>query len=312
MKHIVSFSTGLSSALTVERVLERYGTDNVDIVFMDTLAEDEDNYRFFGDCQARWNKEIIVLTDGRTPRQVAEDKQIIPNQKIAPCTFELKIKMFREWLKKQNYEGYYLPPVPASFDLYDDGGPVRTRENYISTERMQHDAITIHIGYDIFEAHRCEATRKNYETEGWLVDFPLMWKPLEHRPYSQVVRDDWGIEPPRTYAMGFNHANCLGDTFCFKVGVGDAIRVLINFPDQYKRAEDWEEMMRDHPVRKDYSILRDQTGGTVKPLPLKKLRERWEAKKDTQPTLFDLDQRSPACVSCGIGDMLPVDKEAIR
>ncbi|MCO5207651.1 MAG: hypothetical protein M9928_21800 [Anaerolineae bacterium] len=36
MKHIVSFSTGLSSAITVERVLARYGEKDTEIVFMDT------------------------------------------------------------------------------------------------------------------------------------------------------------------------------------------------------------------------------------------------------------------------------------
>lgn len=269
-KHVVSFSTGLSSALAVERVLQRYDHDNIIIVAMDTKAEDKDNWRFAWECQARWGKKIIVLSDGRTPRQVAEDHHILPNQKIAPCTFELKINVFRSWLETQDFR----------------------------------NGVTVHIGYDIFEAHRCEATRKNYEAEGWQVDFPLLWKPIEHRPYTQAVRNDWGVEPPRTYEMGFTHANCLGDTLCFKAGQGDAIRTLINFPDRYKKAEDWEQVMRDHPVRKNYAILRGQSNGKVKPLTLKELRERVEAKKDIQPMLIDLDRQSSACISCGVGDLI--------
>jgi hypothetical protein len=265
--HIVSFSTGLSSAITVERVINRYGPENTHIVFMDTQVEDEDNYRFMDDCQTRWDSEIITLADGRTPRQVAEDKQIIPNQKVAPCTFELKIGVFRNWLKSAEFK-----------------------------------SVTIHIGYDIFEAHRCEPTRRNYEAEGWAVDFPLLWKPIEHRPYSQVVRDDWGIEPPRTYAMGFSHANCLR-MLCFKAGISDAIRFLINFPDRYREQERWEQKMRDHPTRKNYSILRDQTSGQVKPLTLRDLRLRYEKETDKQPMLFNFEQQSPACISCGLGDL---------
>jgi hypothetical protein len=270
MRHIVSFSGGLSSALVVERVLSKYGKDNIDIVFMDTLAEDEDNYRFMDDCQTRWDKEIIRLCDGRTPRQVAEDKHILPNQTIAPCTFELKIYPFTKWLK----------------DTYPD------------------QLVTIHIGYDIFEAHRCEATRKNYNTFGWEVDFPLLWPPIEHRNYSQVVRDDWGINPPRTYAMGFSHANCLDD-LCFKAGISDAIKFLINFPERYYSKENWEAEMRDHPTRKKYAILRDQSNGTVKPLTLQELRERYETELDKQPMLFEANELSPACVSCGMGDLIP-------
>lgn len=174
MKHIVSFSTGLSSALTVERVLARHGKASTRIVFMDTTIEDEDNYRFMDDCKNRWGVPITVLREGRDPYQVAKDKQIIPNQKIAPCTFVLKIEMFRAYLKQIT-------------------GP-----------------LTIHIGYDVFEAHRCKATQENYEAEGWKVAFPLLWKPIEYRPYVRICREDWGIEPPRTYDLGFSHANCLG------------------------------------------------------------------------------------------------------
>lgn len=264
MKHFVSFSTGLSSAITCERVLQRYGAANVEIIAMDTTIEDEDNWRFAKQCQARWRKKIVVLKEGRDPYQVATDQQIIPNQKIAPCTFRLKIEPFRAYLR-----GYS-------------------------------DPLTIHIGYDIFEAHRREATRENYEAEGWAVDFPLLWKPLEYRPYSQVVREDWGIEPPRTYEMGFSHANCLGKG-CVKMGQGDWLRFLINFPDRYTITENWEEGMRQHPKRCNYAIMRDQSNGTVTPLTLKQLRERYEADRMLQPSFFD---KAAACIYCGVGDLV--------
>lgn len=284
MRHVVSFSTGLSSALAVERVLNRYGKDNVEIVAMDTKVEDEDNWRFAMDCQGRWHKKIILLSDGRTPYQVAQDHHVIPNHRIAPCTFELKIEVFRAWVL-QNY----------GLGVFIDfrGIPVLFSRN----------SVTVHIGYDIFEAHRCDKTKENYMFYGWNVDFPLLWRPIEHRPYAQVVRDDWGIAPPRTYAMGFSHANCLKQ-LCFKAGKGDAIRFLINFPDRYRAIEDWEQMMRDHPVRKKYAILREQVNGDFRPLTLKELRLRWEAKQCQQPSLFDLDQQSTACINCGVGDMV--------
>lgn len=193
MKHIISFSTGLSSAVTVERVLERYGKGSTEIVFMDTSIEDEDNYRFMADMQKRWPK-ITVLSDGRDPYQVSKDAQIIPNQKIAPCTFELKIKLFRGYLQR----------------------------------KLSGEEITIHIGYDFEELHRCEATEKAYSEFGWSVDFPLLWRPYEMRPYSQVCRQDWGVKPPRMYELGYAHANCGGQ--CVKQGQGDWLRTLIYFP----------------------------------------------------------------------------------
>jgi len=263
MRHIISFSTGLSSAITVERVIQRHGRDSVHIVFMDTLIEDADNYRFLADCGQRWG-DIITLTEGRTPYEVAKDRQIIANQKIAPCTFELKIELFRDWLTA-NFDG---------------------------------QAITIHIGYDFTELHRCGPTTENYGEFGWSVDYPLLWKPYETRPYKQVARD-WGIEPPRMYAAGYSHANCGGR--CFKQGQGDWLRTLMNSPELYAEAEQWEQEMRDHPVRKNYAILRDQRGGKVRALTLKEFRLSQIKKDLLQPSLLDFSQGG--CVYCGVGDL---------
>ena len=269
MIHIVSFSTGLSSALTAERVLHRYGKDATEIVAMDTLCEDEDNWRFARDCQARWGKEIVILRDGRDPYQVAEDKNIIPNQRIAPCTFVLKINLFTGWLEQ-------------------------FRDRF-----KQYPQATVHIGYDYAEAHRCKATTENYNRAGWIVDFPLLWKPYPHQKYSEIVRG-WGIEPPRTYGMGFKHANCLKKG-CVKMGQGDWLRLYLNFPDRYAITEEWEQSQREHPIKKNYAILRSQSNGTVTPLTLKELREQHEAGRALQPSLLD---RAAVCVYCGVGDFL--------
>lgn len=261
MKHIVSFSTGLSSALTVERVLNRYGKDAVEVVFMDTKIEDDDNYRFMNACCERWGVSITVLTEGRSPYEVSHSQNVIPNARVAPCTFRLKIEVFRR---------------------------------YLST---QEKPITIHIGYDFTEMHRIEKTQNNYESLGYSVDFPLLWKPYEMRRYSDVVRYDWGIEPPRMYALGYTHANCGG--LCVKQGQGDWIRTLINFPERYAQAEEWEREMRTHSeTHANYSICKDQSNNEVKPITLRELRERYERKP---VDLFSLDAKS-ACVVCSVGE----------
>lgn len=267
--NIISFSTGLSSALTVERALRRFGADDCRVVFMDTLIEDGDNYRFMADCASRWREvyglpEIIRLADGRTPYEVAEDHNSIFNQKMAACTHELKIELFVKWLQSQDFE-----------------------------------SVVIHIGYDFSEVHRCEATRRNYDAKGWAVDFPLLWKPYEFRDYSQVVREDWSIEPPRMYALGYTHANCGG--LCVKQGQGDWLRTLVHFPERYKQIEQWEAKMRSHTTRQNYAIVRDQSANDVKPLPLADLRFRYEDKLSA-PLLFALDSKS-GCVHCGVGEV---------
>ena len=255
---IVSISSGLSSALTYRRALDRYGVDCVQGVFMDTLIEDRDNYRFLDEIE-RWGQPFIRLTDGRDPYGVATDQHIIPNQKIAPCTFKLKIEPFRRYLATQ-------PPT------------------------------VVCIGYDWTEIDRCAAVKRNYEGLGHTVDFPLLWKPYELRPYADVARNEWGIEPPAMYAQGYSHANCGG--MCVKQGQGDWLRTLTYYPDRYARAETWEQEARSTGgPQADYALLRDQRGGTVKALTLRQLRERVEAGLDMQPLLTE---QAP-CISCGIG-----------
>ena len=257
MNRIVSFSTGLSSAITAVRVLEKY--PEATFVFMDTNFEDEDNYRFMSDFENKFGVKITKLAEGRNPYQVSRDEHVIPNNSLAPCTFRLKIDLFRKYLKTLEGE------------------------------------TTIYIGYDFTELHRCIPMTKNYGALGYTVDYPLLWKPIETRRYTDVVRNDWGVEPPRMYQIGYTHANCGGR--CVKQGQGDWIRTLINFPERYAEIEEWENDMRKNEVNANYALLKSQTKEGRQPLTLTELRERYE-REHNDPVLFDMES---SCVVCGIG-----------
>src|SRR3990172_7394334 len=77
MIHIGSISSGLSSAVMCDRLLQKH--PDALLVFEDVLFEDEDNYRFLADCEKRWNKKIIRLTEGRTPYEISHAHHLIPN-----------------------------------------------------------------------------------------------------------------------------------------------------------------------------------------------------------------------------------------
>ena len=260
MIHIGSISSGLSSAVMCDRLLQKH--PDALLVFEDVLFEDEDNYRFLSDCEKRWGKKIIRLTEGRTPYEVSKDERIIPSSFLAPCSFRLKTGVFKRWL-----------------------------------ENMKGLDITIHIGYDYTEFERMERTSKAYAKDGYKTDYPLEWKPIEFRPYSVVVKEDWGIEPPRMYSLGYTHANCGGR--CCKQGQGDWLRTLINFPERYAEIEQWERDMRTlsekHGKR---SILKRIRNNEVEELTLEQLRLEYE--DNDQIDFFDIDSKSP-CVVCGIG-----------
>jgi len=263
MIHVGSFSTGIVSALMCERMIKRYGKENCLFVFMDTLIEDPDNYRYMADVEKYLGVEVVKLTEGRTPYQVFTDEHVIPSARFAPCTLRLKLKMFRA----------YIATLPKP--------------------------LTVHIGYDVFELERCEPTRKNYEKLGYSVDFPMLWKPYEYRDYSVVMREEWGIEPPEMYRLGYTHANCGGR--CVKQGQGDWLRTLINHTDRFAEVEAWENQMRQKQKdnnKRQYAIAKSRKGGTMRPLPLSELRARYEANPNQRLDL--LDEQS-TCVVCGIG-----------
>ena len=50
MNHLVMFSGGAGSWAAAKRVAERHGTENLYLIFADTLIEDEDLYRFIDDA----------------------------------------------------------------------------------------------------------------------------------------------------------------------------------------------------------------------------------------------------------------------
>lgn len=237
MHYIVSLSGGTASAVAADRAVGRYGRENVTLWIADTSWEDPDLWRFVGDCCRRWHIDPIVYRDGRTPLQVAADEQIIPNQKHAPCSRELKIEPFVRFLKT------HAKPV------------------------------TVLLGLDWQEPHRMAAPKKRYEQiAGVTVDYPLLWNPIEYRPYAEVVRS-WGIEPPALYAAGFPHNNCGGR--CIKQGLKEWIRLRHYRPERFAEVKEWEQAQRAKGgPRSTYAIARDQSNNTVVPLTLAELEQR--------------------------------------
>ena len=231
MRHIVSLSGGSASAVAADRVINRYGLENTTLWFADTLWEDDDLYRFLDDLEDRWEKQIVRFTDGRTPLEVAEEKKLIPNSFAAPCSYYLKQLPFRKFL-----------------DTHDK-------------------PVTVHLGLDFTEEHRHAKPKEIYEQiEGVSVDFPLMWKPLPYMGYTQTI-EEWGIEIPRLYKMGFPHNNCGGR--CVRQGASEWIRLLKHFPERFKDVKEWEKSNQTPgSPRENRTILKKSKGGVAQSISL--------------------------------------------
>ena len=255
MNHIVSLSGGSASAVAADRVLNRYGPEEVTLWFADTKWEDEDLYRFLDDLESRWEKKIVKFTDGRTPLEVAEDRKLIPNSWAAPCSHELKQIPFRNFLETHN------------------------------------KPITVHLGLDWSEEHRHAKPKEIYESiDGVSVDFPLMWQPLAYLGYQKIV-SDWGIKPPRLYSYGFPHNNCGGR--CVRQGISEWVRLLKHMPERFHEVSDWEQEQRAKGgPRENRSILKDRSDGSSSSLTLEELAQQNET---TQIDMFTYEGDEYGC-----------------
>lgn len=208
-RYAVSLSGGLGSAIAGERAIRRYGRDQVFFWFADVLKEDDDLYRFLHDLMRRWGGRLYWFRSGMRPEDVWEHHGIIPNNWMCPCSFELKVKYFREFILA-------MPILPQ-----------------------------VLIGYKIDETQRQVRTCVSYAKAipESRVAYPLTWEPVLDRDLGVVCQEELGVAPPFVYALGFCYNNCGAD--CCRSGIGGRILEAIYFPDRYQQAMEWEERMRE-------------------------------------------------------------------
>src|SRR6056297_1859324 len=127
MKHIISFSGGLASFFEAKLSIEKYGKNNVELVFCDTKSEDKDLYRFLRDSEKYFGLKITKLVDGRDIWECAFKDNFLYNSRVANCTVYLKMRQFHKYIKK------YKP-----------------------------NEIVVHIGFDYTEQHRFDKSKKHY------------------------------------------------------------------------------------------------------------------------------------------------------
>ncbi|MFE9192042.1 hypothetical protein ACFYL6_20800 [Micromonospora sp. NPDC007208] len=246
-RRVVQTSGGTGSWATGRWVADTYGTDDLVLLFADTLAEDPDLYRFLDEAAADIGVPVTRVCDGRTPEQVDVDRRWLSNSRVAQCSLELKVKPCRQWLE-------------ANCDPAD---------------------TVLYVGIDWTEQHRTAGIVKGWAP--WQVEFPLTEPPwIDKRQIEEDLRSR-GIEMPRLNRLGFPHNNCGGA--CIRGGQAQWVQLLRTFPERYAAKEAHEQRMRDL-LGADVSILKDRTGGQTKTLPLTVLRRRVES-QPTQGDLFD-------------------------
>jgi hypothetical protein len=237
VKHVVMFSGGIGSWAAGRRVVDAHGPENVELLFTDTLIEDEDLYRFLPEAAAELGARLVRISDGRTPWELFRQKKFLGNTRVDLCSRVLKRELADRWMEAQH--------TP--------------------------ETVTVHVGIDWTEEHRF--TRLQARKLPWRYEAPLLSPPYLTKDDMIRMAREAGLEPPRLYAMGFAHNNCGGG--CVKAGQAHFRHLLLTIPDRYREWEREEELLREELG--DVSILRDRRGGETVPLPLREFRRRLEA-----------------------------------
>ncbi len=234
----MQFSSGAGSAVAAKRVADRYGTDDLVLLFADVNMEDADNYRFLREAHAWIGGELVIISnDGRTIWDTFKESRYLANTRADVCSRRLKREPLRAWME-QNCD-------PADTVAY--------------------------LGFDWLEIDRHDRAAKHWEP--WVMESPLMWDPVLDKNEVIEVLAETGIEPPQLTRDGFPHANCGGG--CVKAGIGQFAKLLEIRRSTFLEWESNEQHIRDY-LGKDVTILRDRSGGTVTPLSLRNLRIRLE------------------------------------
>lgn len=172
---LIWWSTGAASAV-MARLMLRHEPEAV-IVRCETFNEDPDNYRFEADVMRRLNRSVTLLRSDEYESvwDVWQKKRYIAGTDGAPCTAAMKI----------------APRL--AFQLPTD------------RHAFGHTA-------DSHDVKRFERLQANYPE--LIVQAPLIDAGIT-KAASLAMVENWGIKLPRSYAMGFPNANCLG-TGCGK------------------------------------------------------------------------------------------------
>jgi len=244
--HLISYSGGIGSAVSCLLAHER-GL-NYEIIFADTLIEDEDLYRFNNDIARITGKSINWISCNKNPWDVYIDERYIGNSKTAHCSQRLKTDIVREFIN----------------DYYIEQNPI------------------LILGMSIEEIERVERAKKN-----WLpieVDSLLIRFNFNNRHRQEQLLSKYGIALPRLYSYGFPHNNCGG--FCCRSGQTQFATLLHHFPERYQWHVEQEERAFNAIGPTARPFIRYTVNGELKYLRLSEFKQLVESGELTPP-LYD-------------------------
>lgn len=223
-KNIIGWwSGGVTSAVTCKLVLDLYGKENCRIIFIDTMNEDVDTYRFLKDCEEWYNVPIETITgiNEKFPNieSIWRHYKTLNTATGAICSSTLKRDVRLKWEKENDYD---------------------------------HQAF----GFDLDEAKRAKSMAMNHKQAKAI--FPLMMHGLFKKDCIEMV-EKAGIEVPNSYKLGYSNNNCL-KTMCIQGGIGYWQKVQRVDLEKFDKMAELEHELTN-AKGKPVTMLKDQSKG---------------------------------------------------
>ena len=170
----VWFSCGAASAVAAKKTVEKYGEEcKIRIVNNPIKEEDEDNQRFLKDVEKWLGVEIETATNPKYPSN----------------------SIVEVWNDKRYIGG--IAGAPCTVEL-------KKRARQLWEQNNKSDWLVLGFTYE--EQGRAERFKKT-ERENLL---PVLIDLVIRKADCFRILYEAGIEPPRTYEMGYPNANCIG------------------------------------------------------------------------------------------------------
>jgi hypothetical protein len=262
--HVVFFSGGLGSFATTLRVIEKHGTENLTLMFTDTLIEDHDLYRFLIETSGHFfniDKAIISSLAERamniTLTEVSMDNRKVDLEQLRLDTNEAIPQLV--WLSDQKdpWDIFFEQRFLGNSRIAQCSSILKQimSRKYVK-KNFSPDNTTLYLGIDWTEEHRTKAPRKNWSP--YKVEFPMCEEPYANKIDFIKELDRIGIETPRLYAMKFAHNNCGG--FCVRAGQGHFANLLEQNRPLFLYHEKREQDIRK-VIGKEVAMMRKQKDG---------------------------------------------------
>ncbi len=253
MKHVVNFSGGLCSFWAAHRVVQKFGPENVTLLFADTLIEDDELYQFNKQAAQLLGVPITRICQGETPWELFRREGLIGNSLFPICSVRLKREPLAEWTRRN------------CLSAFEEGQGALFGET--------REPCTIYVGFDWSEGNRVADLRR--ELSQYRIEAPMTEEPIWDKCRMEREARALGLIIPKLYGLGFPHNNCGGR--CVRAGISHWVHLYRVLPSRF-----WDWARAEWTTAKDFiargieplSILKDRRGGVTKSLYLWQLAVR--------------------------------------